>query len=219
MRERPVYCCRRVSTPPPLDGIINGTVWASAETVSREFHLIGTEADPPGFYLEASALWDDEALYVCLVSDPSPVPVTMRERDQDLFNECAVEVFLRAGSGYYEIEVNPLGAVLDLYFPKEEETDWPAMAKFDVPGLVWTVGAVDGNGRWCAQLAIPWDGVPEVSRARHDDMSCIFANFTRSQKLPDGRYHLTTWGPAQNAFCELANMGCVVLSPRELADQ
>jgi hypothetical protein len=219
MRERPVYCCRNVPDPPPLDGKIPGTVWESADKVNRAFHLLGTEADPPGYFLEAAALWDEEALYVCIVSDPSPVPVTMRQRDQDLFNECAVEVFLRAGGGYYEIEVNPRGAVLDLYFPDEGETDWRKMAEYDVPGLVWSASEVDANGRWCAQLAIPWAGVPDVSGAQHEGTACVFANFTRSQKLPDGSYHLTTWGPARNAFCELANMGCVVLLPLEQADQ
>ena len=215
MRERPVYCCQYVSTPPPLDGKISGTVWESADKINRAFHLLGTDADPPGYFLEAAALCDEEALYVCLVSDPSPVPVTLRERDQDLFNECAVEVFLRAGSGYYEIEVNPRGAVLDLYFPDESETDWRAMAKYDVPGLVWSAAEVNASGRWCAQLAIPWAGVPDASRAQHEGRSCVFVNFTRSQKLPDGSYHLTTWGPARNAFCEVVHMGCVVLAPGE----
>lgn len=219
MRERPVYCCRNVSAPPPLHGKTSGTAWDLAGRINQAFHLLGTDDDPPGFFLEASALWDEHALYVCLVSDPSPVPVTMRARDQDLFNECAVEVFLRAGGGYYEIEVNPLGAVLDLYFPDEKEADWRAMSKFDVPGLEWSVEEFDASGRWCARLAIPWAGVPRVSRTEHDGMSCIFANFTRSQKLPDGSYHLTTWGPARDAFCELANMGGVVLSPGEQAER
>ena len=50
MRERPVYCCRRVSTPPQLDGNIAGTAWASAEKVSRAFHLIGTPGRPAGLF-------------------------------------------------------------------------------------------------------------------------------------------------------------------------
>ena len=134
------------------------------------------------------------------------------------FNECAVEIFFRAGNGYYEIEVNPLAAVLDLYFSDVEEEDWREMAKYDVPGLKWTVESVDDRDRWCTQMAIPWAGVPEVSRAEYDGKPCVFGNFARSQTLPDGSYDLTTWAPAEKAFCELDKMGCMILSPRERSE-
>jgi len=212
MRKRPAYCCRRVSQPPALDGSVRGTVWEDTEKIESDFHLLGDISGRSAHFLEAAALWDDEALYVSYVSDPSPVPVTMQNRDDDLFNECAVEVFLRAGKGYYEIEVNPMAAVLDLYFPDMEEQDWRAMAKYDIPGLQWTVKTMDNGGRWCAQMAIPWSGVPEVSRAEYEGDPCVFGNFARSQTLPDGSYDLTTWAPGEKAFCELDKMGCMILS-------
>jgi hypothetical protein len=211
MSALPVYRCRRAPQPPSLDENVAGSVWETAERISSEFHLLGTDADRSDHFLEASALWDDEALYVRFVSDPAPVPVTKRERDEDLFNECAVELFLRAGSGYYEIEVNPLGAVLDLYFPDVKEQNWQAMAAFDVPGMTWAVQEIGDAGRWRTQLAIPWAGVPQTTWAEHDGQRCVFANFARSQKLPDGSFDLTTWDGAQGAFCELERMGRLVL--------
>ena len=190
---------------------MQGTVWETADRIVSEFHLIGTDLERPPYFLEASALWDEDALYVSFVSDPPPVPVTKQKRDEDLFNECAVEVFLRAGDGFYEIEVNPLGAVLDLYFPDVKEQDWRAMAAFDVPGLVWGVGEGGNGGRWRAQMGIPWTGVPEVTRAEYGGEVCLFANFARSQTLPDGSTNLTTWGRARKTFCELDGMGRLVL--------
>ncbi len=211
MRSRPTYCCKRATQPPPLDGIVSDTIWADTESMGSAFHLIGG-AGRSAHFLEAAALWDDDVFYVSYVSDPSPVPVTKKDRDDDLFNECAVEIFLRAGNGYYEIEVNPLGVVLDLYFPNVEEEDWREMAKYDVPGLQWIVKSMDDRGRWCTQIAIPWAGVPEVSRAEYEGNPCVFGNFARSQTLPDGSYDLTTWSPAEKAFCELDKMGCIILS-------
>ena len=212
MRQRPVYCCRRAVSPPNVDGRVSGTIWETVPGIGPGFHLLGTVADPPRHFLETAALYDDDALYVSFVSDPAPVPVPKRNRDEDLFEECAVELFLRAGKGYYEIEVNPLGAVLDLHFPDVAEEDWRKCAKFDVPGLRWAVAETGVGGRWCAQMAVPWSGVPEASRAGHEGNACLFANFARSQKLPGGAYDLTTWSPAEKAFCELEQMGCLVLT-------
>ncbi len=212
MGDRPVYVCRRAEEEPPLEGELRATVWEKAEAIESAFHLVGTPSDRSRSHLSVRALWDDQALYVAFVSDDSPVPVTKRMRDEDLYNECAVEVFLMAGGGYYEIEVNPLGAVLDLYFPDVAEQDWQAMAKYDVPLLRWAVGEAEQPGRWTARLAVPWSGVPEVSRGDWEGQPCVFGNFARSQMLPDGEYDLTSWSRAREAFCELEAMGTLVLT-------
>ena len=207
----PIYVCQYADEEPPLTGELHRTVWEKAEAIESAFHLVGTASDRSDSRLSARALWDDGALYVAFESDPSPVPVTKRGRDEDLYNECAVEVFLMAADGYYEIEVNPLGAVLDLYFPDVAEQDWRAMAKYDVPGLRWAVGEAGEPGSWSARLAIPWMGVPEASRGERNGRPCVFGNLARSQMLPDGGYDLTTWTPAREAFCELDAMGTLVL--------
>ena len=208
MSSIPVYRCKRATDPPALDG---GS-WDGAETIEAGFHLLGKPQERSASHLSLVAMWDDDALYVSYLSDPSPVPVTMRERDDDLFGECAVEVFLKAGDGYYEIETNPLGTVLDLHFTEVEVEDWRAMARFDVDGLRWRVGEAGADGRWWAQVAIPWTGVPETTRGTHDGEQCVYGNFARSQKLPNGEYDLTSWSPAREAFCEPDAMGCLILA-------
>lgn len=208
MAEVPVYRCTRAAEPPALDG----SVWPAAERIASAFHLVGDPDRRSSSHLSAAAMWDDEALYVSYTADPSPVPVTKRQRDDDLFNECAVEVFLKAGEGYYEIEINPLGAVLDLYFPDVTEQDWRAMARFDVDGMRWAVGEAGAGGRWWAQAAIPWAGLPNLTRGTHEGEPCVCGNFARSQVLPNGEYDLTTWTDAREAFCELEAMGCIVLT-------
>ncbi len=208
MNEKPVYRCARAPQPPTL----NGDVWAGVEATEPSFHLIGTSSERSDSFLTAAAMWDDEAFYVSYVSDPSPVPLTLRERDDDLFDECAVEIFLKAGDGYYEVEISPLGTVLDLYFPTVEVEDWREMARFDVEGMRWEVGAVGEAGRWWAQVAIPWPGVPLTTRETRDGQPCVYGNFARSQMLPNGEHDLTTWSFAQAAFCELDAMGCIILS-------
>ena len=208
MSSIPSYRCKRATDPPALDG----GAWDGAETIEAALHLLGKPQERSVSHLSLAAMWDDDALYVSYLSDPSPVPVTMRERDDDLFDECAVEVFLRAGVGYYEIEINPLGTVLDLHFTEVEVEDWRAMALFNVNGLRWRVGEAGADGRWWAQVAIPWNGVPATTRGTCDGEPCVFGNFARSQKLPNGEYDLTSWSPAREAFCEPDAMGCLILA-------
>ena len=84
MRAIPTYCCTKAAQPPPLDGSVSGNIWADTETIQSAFYLIGGESRS-AHHLEAAALWDDDAFYVSYVSDPSPVPVTKQDRDDDLF--------------------------------------------------------------------------------------------------------------------------------------
>ena len=215
--QKPSYYCRRAPAGLTIEGRIAGTVWERATWIREAFHLLGRPSEQSRYFLEAATLWDEEALYVTFVSDPAPVPVTKTRRDDDLFNECTVEVFLRAGVGYYEIEVNPLGTVLDLHFPDAADENWEDYARFDVPGMEWVVEAVGDAGQWCTQIAIPWAGLPELTRTEHEGAVCLLANLARSQKLPDGTYDLTTWGTAQEKFCELEQMGRLILTEKTIS--
>jgi len=215
MRPTPTYACHR--TPESLEpcGETGRPAWQRAERLTA-FHLAGGEgALASGRYLRAALLWDDEALYAAWESAPSLVPVTRAERDADLWTECAVELFLAAGEGYYEIEVNPRGAVLDLHFPSEDEDDWLKHRSWDAQGMAWAVSpeSEDGLQPWAAELRLPWSAVPEVSRAEADGQVALRAQICRSQADLEGGFELSAWGPVVSAFCERQAMGVVVLQP------
>jgi len=152
---------------------------------------------------------------VAFDSAPSLIPVTRSERDQDLWEECSAEIFLAAGCGYYEIEINPLGAVLDLHFPDEVQEDWQTCARWDAEGLRWAVGSSSipgrGEGGWSAELAIPWTALPELTRGEYQGRPCVRAQLCRSQGQREGGYELAAWGPVQGQFCERTAMGRVLL--------
>lgn len=67
--------------------------------------------------LETSVtIWRDQArLFILFTGADDEVVATLREHDSDLFTEDVVEVFLapKRLEEYFEIEVNPLGAVFD----------------------------------------------------------------------------------------------------------
>ena len=98
-------------------------------------------------------------------SEDPDVWATITQRDGQLWHEEVAELFVDAdsdGRGYVEIEVNPLGTVLDLFVLNREGTlrilyDW------DSPGLqvgVTVDGTVDDrtdrDRGWTVELAVPF---------------------------------------------------------------
>ena len=90
----------------------------------------------------------------------------MRRRDGHLWHEEVVEVFLQADPAkpsYIELEVNPLGTMLDIYMlaarkPLHYES-------WNSEKLRWAVrvdGTVDGRGgdrEWTCEIALPMEDV------------------------------------------------------------
>ena len=218
MPDLPIYRCRRLASraaAPTAD--LDQPPWSETEWI-EDFTLVGgQERLSADRFLAAAARWDDHGLYVAYKSAPSLVPVTKPQRDDDLFNECTVEIFIAAGKGFYEIEVNPLGAVLDLHCPDErEERDWRPQARWDAEGMRWAVRGmrstdVRADEAWMAELAVPWAAMPEVTRVRFEGVDSLRINLCRCQTRPDGTGELTSWTAARQRFSELDAMGRLVL--------
>ena len=189
-RPTPSYQCSKLDQGLRPAARLDRSPWKEATWID-DFKSIHTgEALTDDRYLQAAVLWDDAGLYVGFRSAPSLVPVTRVERDSDLWNECAVELFLAAGAGYYEIEINPLGAVLDLYFPDEEADDWKQCSSWDAEGMTWAVRSTgrpgSGVAGWEAELSLPWSAVPLMTRDVVEGDDVIWAQLCRSTRCTDG---------------------------------
>ena len=215
-RTTPTYECRRVTESPTPDARLDQAPWRDAEWIDQ-FQLIDVaEYLPEERYLQAALLWDDVGLYVGYRSAPSLVPVTKTQRDGDLWTESAVELFLAAGAGYYEFQINPLGAVLDLHFPDEDADDWERYRAWDAGGMTWAVRSTGRPGKgvagWEAELSLPWSAIPQITHETTDAGNVIWAQLSRSSRRPDGTYELPAWGPANKRFCDHAGMGRLLLA-------
>lgn len=214
-RTTPSYDCHQVSTAPIPDARLDQPPWQDADWIDQ-FYLIDTgEELTEERYLHTALVWDEAGLYVGFRSAPSLVPVTMTQRDDALWTECAAELFLAAGAGYYEIEINPLGAVLDLHFPDEEADDWKRCRSWDAKGMTWAVRTIgrpgSGVSGWEAELSLPWSAVPQLTREDTDEGNVIWAQLCRSGRRSDGTSELPAWGPARGRFCDHAGMGRIRL--------
>lgn len=156
---------------------------ALRETVSGDAPLQGTS-----FWV----VHDEEelrALFECADNDPW---ATLATRNAPLYTEEVVEVFLDpAGDllSYFEIEVNPLNAVLDLVVRKTR-SGLRKEFRWECEGLR-TMVRRDTRG-WSAELAIPFRAIvsePPRHGARWR------ANFCRIDRPRDREWELSAWSP------------------------
>src|SRR5215208_4443350 len=125
---------------------------------------------------------------------------TLTRRDDPLYTEECVEVFLAPGAAdpaaYFELEVSPLGTLFDARIdnPDSRRDTMRADLSWDCPGLAWAAGRSGRGEDWWAELALPFaalsgpggpEGPPRVWRA----------NFYRIERPRGGTPEFSCWSP------------------------
>jgi hypothetical protein len=128
-------------------------------------------------------------LFAC--EDPMPW-ATFTVRGEPLYKEEVVEVFLDVegdGLAYYELELNPNNAVLDV-FVRRVRSGFRKDFRWRCEGLRTAVRVTEGG--WIGEFAIPFESIcasppREGTRWR--------ANFTRIDRPKDRPRELSSWSP------------------------
>jgi hypothetical protein len=134
--------------------------WTTAQAISW---------GPPEYRTTFKAVWNDAGMAVRFDALDDRAWHTMIRRDDPIWEEEVVEIFLdpsRSGAHYAEIEISPVNVVTDLHIV----APWPALEGvrgWDWTGLESTVipGAAFGLPRasWCALAWLPWSGVATMT--------------------------------------------------------
>jgi Carbohydrate family 9 binding domain-like len=122
----------------------------------------------PGDYrTRFRARWNDDALFLRFdVSDPAPWH-TMTKRDDPLWDEEVVEIFLDldgSGTNYAEVELSPANVVCDVRMVRGSP-DKQMDLSFNLEGLESRV--VPWEGGWTGLLRLPWSGFRPLPSASH----------------------------------------------------
>ena len=153
----------------------------------------------PNQWTEVRAVWSDDEWRLLFVAEDSDPWATMTERDSPIYEEETVEVFFDpAGDleSYFEIEVNPLGTVLDLVLRKSR-SGYKADRAWDCDGLR-TLVRRHAQG-WSAEMAIPFASVtnsPPHTGSRWRANFCRIDRPSRDSSVPR---ELTAWSPPLRA--------------------
>lgn len=144
---------------------------------------------------------DAHALYVRFECADRDAWGTWRRRNDPIYLEEAVEVFLAPGMSaprrYWELEVSPLGVLFAARIdnPTGRRADLVADTSWECRGLEWRAGPAGSSQDWWAELAIPWAAlaVPEGGARR---LSRRWrANFYRIERPRGGTPELSCWSP------------------------
>ena len=128
--------------------------------------------------------------------DPAPW-ATLTARDAHLWTEEVVEVFFDPvgdGLSYFEVEINPLGAVCDLVL-RRTASGWRKDFAWSVDGLASHARRTAGG--WAAELSLPFAALG--AEAAPSDGARWRVNFLRIDRPggPGGgeRRELSAWSP------------------------
>jgi hypothetical protein len=141
-------------------------------------------------------LWDRRALYLRFECADRDAWGTLRQRNDPIYQEEAVEVFLAPGGEaprhYWEIEVSPLGVIFAAAIanPTGRRADLIADTSWECTGLATRVGAMGANQDWWAEIAIPFAALTSSGTPRR-----WRANFYRIERPRGGRAELSCWSP------------------------
>lgn len=157
--ERPSVVVPRVSQPIQIDGKLDDDGWNQAAELGFRDNRTG---GPIPLATRAWIAYDDEFLYFAFDCVDPNIWATMENRDEHLWTEEVVEVFLQPDPdhpNYIELEVNPLGAMLDIYLIDVRKPI--RYESWNPEGIQWAVsvdGTVDGepgDQGWKAEIAFP----------------------------------------------------------------
>ncbi len=156
------YSIKKTSHPLVIDGHLDEAAWRAAEPIELGGYHAGVT---PLQSTTCRALWDDRFIYFAYECRDSNIWSTMTRRDQPLYDEEVVEVFLdpdRDLDTYVEIEVNPLGALWDGFILNRgvgRITGILAWNSLELRRAVALDGTVnrsgDRDGGWTVELAVP----------------------------------------------------------------
>jgi hypothetical protein len=161
--------CYRAMGAVTVDGRLDEPIWRQAPAMALDHNVLTDPRQGPRQPTQVRCAWDDQNLYVAFAAQDSDVWSKYTERDDKLWEEEVVEVYLDPdgdGLGYKEFEINPLGALIDLdiedpaELPQGKALEWRSWNATGWRTAVQVDGTVsnraDKDRGWTAETAIPF---------------------------------------------------------------
>lgn len=172
----PEYVTRRAARAPVIDGKLDDAAWGQVkeQTLTRSF-----DGGPVTRKTTFRIVYDDVNLYVAFRAEDPDVWGSLTKKDDPIYNEDVVEVFLDADGDektYNELQVSPHNVNFDASFVARR-SDLPAAMKWEsgMKTAVFVKGSLDDDSDtdeyWSAEMQIPLaklTAVPHVPPQKGD---------------------------------------------------
>ena len=115
------YIAYRLTERLEVDGKLAETSWGMAPWSEPFVDIEGAAKPAPRFRTRVKMLWDDAFFYIGAELDEPHVWATLTEHDSVIYHDNDFELFVDPDGDtheYYELEINALGTVWDLFLMK-----------------------------------------------------------------------------------------------------
>ncbi|MBN1294510.1 MAG: carbohydrate-binding family 9-like protein, partial [Candidatus Latescibacteria bacterium] len=189
------YICYRSTGSIEIDGKLTDTTWEKAPWTNYFVDIEGDLKPLPHFKTRLKMLWDDYYFYIGVEMEEPHVWGNLVFHDQTSYKNNDFEIFIDPNGDnheYYEIEINALNAVWELFLAKPYKDTYGgpfvADSSWDLHGLktaVYVNGSLndprDIDHGWSIEFALLWEELAEYAHCscppEHGDQWRI--NFSR----------------------------------------
>jgi hypothetical protein len=145
------YVAKKIESDFLLDGDVEKSVWREADW-SQPFVNMAT-GEPAEFETRTSLLWSDSRLYVAFWAEEPNIQASLEQRDSLIFLENDLELFIDGVDSYYELEINALNTIYEVFFiwrdsfPNPEKFP-PTLFDISAPDVYTFGGDYDRSGEF-----------------------------------------------------------------------
>jgi hypothetical protein len=160
------YVAVTASGPIMVDGRLDEPAWSGAAWSAPFTDIEGDIRPAPRWRTRMKLLWDSTMFYVGAELEEPDLWATLTLRDAVIYHDNDFELFLDPdgdGLAYFELEINALGTVWDLFLPKPYRQGGSAVNQWDIAGLRSAVALqgtlnrpADRDSGWTVEIAIPY---------------------------------------------------------------
>lgn len=148
-----------------MDGNLQESDWQKAAWTTDFVDIEGSLKPLPAFKTQVKMLWNDSTLFIAAKLQEPQIFATQTHHDDIIFKDNDFEIFIDPDNNthqYFEIEVNALNKIFDLFLPKPYRNGGDALIGWDVEGLKSGVkidgtlnNTKDQDKGWTVEMAVP----------------------------------------------------------------
>ncbi|MEI3799706.1 MULTISPECIES: carbohydrate-binding family 9-like protein [unclassified Chitinophaga] len=216
-KETPLhYVCKETKGKVVIDGKLDEAGWQQA-TWTADFKDIEGDAKPaPPLRTRVKMMWDQQYLYIAATLQEPHIWGTLVDHDAIIFQDNDFEVFIDPDGDthqYYEIEINALNTVMDLFMGKPYRNMGEALINWDTKGIITAIhidGTInnpsDTDKEWTVEMAVPFSALSFFNKNQRPVENSLWRiNFSRVEwdtDIKNGKYvkqqrpeHNWVWSP------------------------
>ena len=216
-KETPLhYVCKETKDKVVIDGKLDEAGWQQA-TWTADFKDIEGDAKPaPPLRTRVKMMWDQQYLYIAATLQEPHIWGTLVDHDAIIFRDNDFEVFIDPDGDthqYYEIEINALNTVMDLFMGKPYRNMGEALINWDTKGIITAIhidGTInnpsDTDKEWTVEMAVPFSALSFFNKNQRPVENSLWRiNFSRVEwdtDIKNGKYvkqqrpeHNWVWSP------------------------